>query len=59
MCDHADRAPRRCFVHVYKRYNFDTTKGPVFIKWFEGAQTNITYNCLDRHVEAGHGDKVR
>ena len=23
-----------------------------------GAETNISYNCLDRHVEAGHGDRV-
>ncbi|MDO8494486.1 MAG: acetate--CoA ligase, partial [Deltaproteobacteria bacterium] len=30
----------------------------VNIKWFEGAQTNITVNCLDRHVENGLGDRV-
>ncbi|MEZ5343642.1 MAG: acetyl-coenzyme A synthetase N-terminal domain-containing protein [Acidimicrobiales bacterium] len=27
-------------------------------KWFVGGELNITYNCLDRHVEAGRGDKV-
>jgi acetyl-CoA synthetase len=27
-------------------------------KWFAGAQTNVAYNCLDRHIEAGRGDKV-
>ncbi len=27
-------------------------------KWFDGGKINITYNCLDRHVEAGGGDKV-
>jgi acetyl-CoA synthetase len=26
------------------------------IKFFEGGQLNVAYNCLDRHVEAGHGD---
>ncbi|MCY3743720.1 MAG: acetate--CoA ligase [Candidatus Poribacteria bacterium] len=26
------------------------------IKWFEGGILNACYNCLDRHVEAGHGD---
>ena len=26
------------------------------IKWFEGGTLNASYNCLDRHVEAGHGD---
>ena len=25
------------------------------IKWFEGGTLNACYNCLDRHVEAGHG----
>lgn len=34
------------------------TKGPIYTKWFEGAQTNICYNAVDRHVEAGLGDKV-
>ncbi len=27
-------------------------------KWFVGGELNITYNCLDRHVEAGNGAKV-
>ena len=26
------------------------------IKWFEGGTLNACYNCLDRHVAAGHGD---
>jgi acetyl-CoA synthetase len=29
-----------------------------FAKWFVGGTLNATYNCLDRHVEAGRGDKV-
>ena len=28
-----------------------------YIKWFEGGELNAAYNCLDRHVEAGKGDK--
>ncbi|MEU5961256.1 acetate--CoA ligase [Micromonospora parva] len=31
---------------------------PPFAKWFVGGQLNVAYNCLDRHVEAGLGDKV-
>lgn len=31
---------------------------PPFAKWFVGGQLNVAYNCLDRHVEAGRGDKV-
>nr|WP_062340500.1 acetate--CoA ligase [Herbidospora sakaeratensis] len=29
-----------------------------FAKWFVGGKLNIAYNCVDRHVEAGNGDKV-
>jgi acetyl-CoA synthetase len=31
---------------------------PPFAKWFVGGELNIAYNCVDRHVEAGKGDKV-
>ncbi|MEZ5190343.1 MAG: acetate--CoA ligase [Schumannella sp.] len=29
-----------------------------FAKWFADGRLNVAYNCLDRHVEAGHGDRV-
>jgi acetyl-CoA synthetase len=29
-----------------------------FAKWFVGGELNVAYNCTDRHVEAGHGDRV-
>ncbi len=29
-----------------------------FARWFEGGRLNASYNCLDRHVEAGLGDRV-
>ena len=29
-----------------------------FAKWFVGGKLNVAYNCLDRHVTAGHGDQV-
>jgi acetyl-CoA synthetase len=31
---------------------------PPFAKWFVGGQLNVSDNCLDRHVDAGGGDKV-
>jgi acetyl-CoA synthetase len=31
---------------------------PPFYKWFADGTLNVSYNCLDRHVEAGHGDRV-
>src|SRR5438874_1750921 len=29
-----------------------------YAKWFLGGKLNVCYNCVDRHVEAGRGDKV-
>src|SRR5690349_7456334 len=31
---------------------------PPFAKWFVGGRINASYNCVDRHVAAGKGDKV-
>ncbi|HEU4421894.1 MAG TPA: acetate--CoA ligase [Pilimelia sp.] len=31
---------------------------PPFAKWFVGGRLNMAYNCLDRHLAAGRGDKV-
>ncbi|MEO8527546.1 MAG: acetate--CoA ligase [Pseudolysinimonas sp.] len=31
---------------------------PPFAQWFVGGKLNVAYNCLDRHVEAGLGDRV-
>jgi len=28
------------------------------IKWFEGGKLNVSFNCLDRHIIAGHGDQT-
>uniref|UniRef100_A0A673LU90 Propionate--CoA ligase n=1 Tax=Sinocyclocheilus rhinocerous TaxID=307959 RepID=A0A673LU90_9TELE len=40
-------------------YNFDVTKGEIFVKCMEGATTNICYNVLDRNIyEMKLGDKV-
>ncbi|XP_022534691.2 acyl-CoA synthetase short chain family member 2 like [Astyanax mexicanus] len=32
------------------QYNFDATKGKVYVKFMEGAKTNMCYNVLDRNV---------
>jgi len=31
---------------------------PPYAKWYLGGRLNVTYNCVDRHVKAGLGDKV-
>ncbi len=41
--------------------DFDQTldwSGAPFSKWFVGGKLNVAYNCVDRHVEAGNGDRV-
>jgi acetyl-CoA synthetase len=31
---------------------------PPYAKWYLGGKLNVCFNCVDRHVEAGKGDKV-
>jgi acetyl-CoA synthetase len=41
--------------------DFDTAldwSGAPFAKWFVGGELNVAHNCVDRHVEAGNGDRV-
>ena len=38
-------------------FNYNVKKGKIFIEWFRGAKTNITVNCLDRHIES-RGDQT-
>ena len=35
----------------------DWSRAP-FARWFVGGRLNVAYNCVDRHVESGHGDQV-
>ena len=35
--------------------NFNFKEGK--IKWYENGKLNVSYNCLDRHVDSGKGDK--
>ncbi|KAK0181023.1 hypothetical protein PV327_003345 [Microctonus hyperodae] len=39
-------------------YNFNLNEGDIFIKWMEGASTNISFNLLDKNVKCGNGDKI-
>lgn len=38
-------------------FNYNVKKGKIFLEWFKGGKTNITVNCLDRHIET-RGDQV-
>jgi len=42
----------------FKRWDTVLEWTPPFAKWFVGGTLNASYNCLDRHVEAGGGDKI-
>jgi acetyl-CoA synthetase len=46
-------------LHWFKPWNtvLDDSNPP-FYKWFLGGELNVSYNCLDRHVEAGLGGRV-
>ena len=39
-------------------FNFDLNRGPIFIKWMDGALTNMCYNVLDRIIDKGFGERV-
>ncbi|MGZ4154130.1 MAG: acetate--CoA ligase [Actinomycetota bacterium] len=51
----ADQAER---LSWFKRWETVMEWTPPWVKWFVGGTLNASYNCLDRHVEAGGGDKV-
>ncbi|MFI8411830.1 acetate--CoA ligase [Paeniglutamicibacter gangotriensis] len=44
-------------VHSSTGVDSAARRGPE-LRWFEGGKLNAAYNCVDRHVEAGRGDKV-
>ncbi len=46
-------------LHWFKKWDtvLDASEAP-FFKWYAGSRTNLSYNCLDRHVVEGRGDKV-
>ncbi|GAA3875731.1 acetate--CoA ligase [Leifsonia kafniensis] len=53
----ADQA--RELLHWHKPFTKTLDwSNPPFAKWFEDGQLNVAYNCLDRHVLAGNGDRV-
>ena len=46
-------------LHWFKEPTEDVDESkPPFYKWFADGRINASYNCLDRHVEAGNGDRI-
>src|SRR5436190_535107 len=63
--DEAEREPEAFWAEQAKRLDWFEEwdqvldwSNPPFAKWFIGGKLNASYNCLDRHVEAGLGDRV-
>jgi acetyl-CoA synthetase len=63
--EEADADRLAFWAKAAERLTWDTTWDQVldwddapFAKWFVGGKLNASYNCVDRHVEAGKGDKV-
>lgn len=65
MIEQAHADPEAFWAEQAKRLSWGTEptetldwSNPPFAKWFADGKLNAAYNALDRHVEAGHGDRV-
>ena len=63
--DAAERDPEGFWAQQAEALHWDRRwdqvldwSNPPFAKWFVGGRLNVSYNCLDRHVEAGLGERV-
>ncbi len=66
LCDEAEKDYEGYWARLAKEHiswhkpftkTLNSSNAP-FFKWFEDGLMNVSYNCLDRNVEAGLGDKV-
>ncbi|RWZ46277.1 acetate--CoA ligase [Labedella phragmitis] len=53
----ADQARELLHWHTPFSRTLDWTNPPV-AKWFDDGELNVAYNCLDRHVESGNGERI-
>jgi acetyl-CoA synthetase len=51
-------AQARTELHWFRPFDAPLVWNEPFAQWFVGGATNASYNCLDRHVAAGRGDRV-
>ena len=45
-------------IHWFQKWSHVFEWNPPFVKWFVGARTNISYNCLDRHLATPRKNKA-
>src|SRR5207237_9689298 len=62
MCERAAADPDKFWSELARRelawfqpFSKGLEWNPPFAKWFAGGKINASYNCLDRHLKAGHG----
>lgn len=53
----ADQAERIDWFKKWDKVKNTSYKGDVSIKWYEGSKLNVSYNCIDRHLET-RGDQT-
>ncbi|GAB3212758.1 acetate--CoA ligase [Marinactinospora endophytica] len=65
LYDQADADREAFWAEQAERLHWETKWSQVldwsnapFAKWFVGGRLNVAYNCVDRHVDDGHGDQV-
>jgi acetyl-CoA synthetase len=65
LCRQAEEHPEEFFSALaekeltwFKPWDHPFEWNPPFVKWFVGGTLNASYNCVDRHVEAGDGSKI-
>jgi acetyl-CoA synthetase len=65
LCRQAEDHPEAFFSGLaekelswFKTWDHPFEWNPPFVKWFAGAKINASYNCLDRHIDAGNGSKI-
>jgi acetyl-CoA synthetase len=45
-------------LHWFRKWDKVLSWDPPFAKWFEGGETNVSYNCLDRHLKSWRKNKA-
>jgi acetyl-CoA synthetase len=62
--DHADRDPEAFWaaqaeeLHWFKRWKTVSEWKPPHSKWFLGGKINVSYNCIDRHIDSARRNKA-